>query len=238
MLIEQLALADLHAISANTDGATVIVPKDKLSVYNEVCKNWENRTRYGLEYTYYKLYARRDVNNYIAITGDGYVKTKGIFTKDAPLRFSNMTDPLSKGVDGPIVSIALYEYFVNNKPIEETVRNHTDIYDFCISKKIDDKFTNEFHYIKDGDLVIDTLQKSVRYYVSKTGGSLFKVDKATNAYSNYEASKTVTMFNDYIEHDTMVQYNIDYAYYINRIQKVVNEIINPQLSLWDSQYYA
>ena len=145
-----------------------------------------------------------------------------------------MTDPLNKGFDKPIVSIALYEFFVNNIPITDTIRNHIDIYDFCISKKIDDKFTNEFHYIKDGKHVIDILQKSVRYYVSTSGGTLLKVVKETGSQSNYEAGKQVTIFNDYLERADILEYELDYAYYINHVQKVINEIINPQLSLWDS----
>jgi len=231
MLIERLALSGLHTISANTDGITVIVPKNELSKYQEICKSWEADTRYDLEYTYYKKYARRDVNNYIAIKDDGDVKTKGIFIKDWPSKFSNMTDPLNKGFDKPIVSIALYNFFVDGTPIEDTIRNHTDIYDFCISKKIDDKFTNEFHYIKDKEHAIETIQKSVRYYVSTNGGTLLKVDSQTKAVYNYEAGKAVTIFNDYVEKD---DYKLDYAYYINQVQKVINEIINPQLSLWDS----
>ena len=234
MLIERLALSDFHTISANTDGVTVIVPKDRLEEYKAICKQWEVDTRYELEYAYYKLYARRDVNNYIAVYRDGGVKTKGVFIKDWPKKFSNMTDPLNKGFDKPIVSIALFEFFVNNTPIADTIKNHTDIYDFCISKKIDDKFTNEFHYIKDGNHVFDRLQKSVRYYVSTSGGSLLKVDKETGGQSKYEVGKNVTIFNDYVERENITDYGIDYSYYINHVQKVINEIINPQLSLWDS----
>jgi len=234
MLIERLALSDFHTISANTDGITVIVPKDRLEEYKAICKQWEVDTRYELEYAYYKLYARRDVNNYIAVYRDSGVKTKGIFIKDWPKKFSNMTDPLNKGFDKPIVSIALFEFFVNNIPIADTIKNHTDIYDFCISKKIDDKFTNEFHYIKDGNHVFDRLQRSVRYYVSTSGGSLLKVDKVTGSQSKYEVGKTVIIFNDFVEKESITDYEIDYTYYINHVQKVINEIINPQLSLWDS----
>jgi len=232
MLIERLALSGFHTISANTDGVTVIVPKNRLDEYNAICNQWELDTRYQLEYAYYKLYARRDVNNYIATYREGGVKTKGLFIKDWPKKFSNMTDPLNKGFDKPIVSMALYEFFVNNTPIADTIRNHTDIYDFCISKKIDDKFTNEFHYIKDGQHIIDKLQKSVRYYVSPSGGSLLKVDKETGGQSNYEAGKAVTIFNDFVEKESIADYGIDYTYYINHVQKVINEIINLQLKLF------
>lgn len=221
MLIEDLVLHDFQVISANTDGVTVIVEREREEEYYEVCRNWETKTRFNLEYTYYTKYARRDVNNYIAIQDNGQVKTKGIFL--------NYID-FNKGYDKPIVSLALYEYFVNNTPIETTIRQHKDIYDFCIAKKIDDKFTNEYHYIKDGKLQVERLQKSVRYYVSNSGGSLLKVDENGNK-TNYESTKVVTVFNDYVEKD-ISEYNIDYAYYINQTQKVINEIINPQLSLF------
>ncbi len=233
MLIERLSLAGLQTISANTDGITVLVPTDKLDQYKQICNDWEQDTNYMLEYAYYSKYARRDVNNYIAIKEDGSIKTKGIFTKDWPARFGNMTDPLNKGFDKPIVSIALYNYFVEGTPIKDTILNHTDILDFCIAKRIDDKFTNEYHTITNGELTKDTLQKSVRYYVSTTGGSLFKKDEKGSLF-NYEAGKTVVIFNDYVDLGDIHNYNLDYAYYIHAVQQVVDEIINPQLSLWDN----
>ena len=149
---------------------------------------------------------------------------------DKNTKFNNSTDPLNRGWDKPIVSTALYHYFVNQVPIEETIRNHKDIYDFCIAKKIDTKFTNEYHYIKEGKQQIDILQKSVRYYVSIGGGTLLKTNRAENVIEQYEANKTVTIFNDFVLKE---DYNIDYGYYINATYKIINEIINQQLSLWD-----
>lgn len=231
MLIERLALSGLHTISANTDGITVIVPKNMKDTYDKICADWEHETRYDLEYAFYSKYARRDVNNYIAIKTDGSVKTKGIFINEFPEKFSNMTDPLNKGWDKPIVSKALYEFFVNDTPIRDTVYSSKDIYDFCIAKKIDDKFQNEFHTLKNGELNIDKLQKSVRYYVSTDGGTLLKTDREEDKVTNYESNKRVTIFNDYVEKD-MKEYNIDYIYYIHNIQKIIDEIINPQLTLF------
>jgi len=228
MLIEQLVLNGFKVISANTDGITTMVDKDKETLYYEICKKWENYTQYELEYIYYTKYIRRDVNNYLAIKQNGEIKEKGIFTKTIPKFFSNNTDPFNKGVDKPIISIALYEFFINEVSVEKTIREHKDIYDFCIAKKIDKKFTNEYHYFKNGEYKKDILQKSVRYYVSTNGGVLLKKDYETNKIENYEVNKKITVFNDYFEGD----YNIDYGYYINNTQKIINEIINPQLTLF------
>jgi DNA polymerase elongation subunit (family B) len=221
MLIEDLVLHNFKVISANTDGVTAIVPRDREEEYYSICENWEHKTRFNLEYTYYSKYARRDVNNYIAIQTNGEVKTKGVFLDYIDL---------AKGYDKPIVSKALYEFFVNNKPIKETILSCDDIYDFCIAKKIGDDFANQFHTIVDGKHVVEKLQKSVRYYVSTDGGTLLK-EKEDGSKTNYESGKRVTIFNDYVEKD-MKNYNIDYPYYINHVQKIIDEIINPQLTLF------
>ena len=228
MLIEKLVKNGFEIISANTDGITALVKRNKLNEYYKICKDWENQHRYSLEYVYYKKYICRDVNNYLAIREDGSVKEKGVFTKTIAKKFNNSTDPLSRGWNKPIVSKALFEYFVNNIPIEDTIKNCTDIYDFCIAKKIDEKFTNEYHSIKNGQYTKDILQKSIRYYVSTNGGNLFKVDYKTGDTENYEVNKKVTIFNDYFEGN----YHIDYGYYINSAQKIIDEIINPQLTLF------
>jgi len=232
MLIEQLVLHGFKVISANTDGITAIIPKNRVDEYYKVCEKWEQNTDYTLEYAYYTTYARRDVNNYIAIKNTGEVKTKGIFIHEPAKRFNNSTDPLNKGWDKPITSIALYKYFVEGIPIEDTIINHRDIYDFCIAKKIDNKFTNEFHYLTKGILKVDTLQKSVRYYVSTKGGSLFKTNRKDNQVENYEANKTVSVFNNHVYYNNFNNYNIDYSYYIHNTRKIINEIINQQLSLF------
>jgi hypothetical protein len=219
MLIERLQLAGIHSISANTDGVTALVKKDQLDVYHDICKKWEQLTGLELEFTKYKKYIRRDVNNYIAIKEGGKIKTKGIFNNDLDFL---------KGFDKPIISIALYEYFINNKPIAETIKNHKDIYDFCVAKKIDDKFENYYNALIDNKLVAIKLQNVLRYYVSTNGVIAYKKDKENKEY-RYEAKDLVTIFDDYIKSE---DYHIDYNHYISETQKIIDEIIPPQLTLF------
>jgi hypothetical protein len=222
MLIEELTLNGFKVISANTDGVLCIVNKNKLDLYLKVCKDWENITSLNLEYSYYKKYIRKDVNNYIAIKDNDKIKQKGEFSTELNLR---------KGFDKPIISIALYDYFIHNIPIKNTILNHKDIYDFCTSKKIDSKFTNEYHYIENREPKIDKLQKIVRFYVSLNGGILYKKDEEGKII-NYCVGKYVTLFNNYIHFDNFNKYNINYNYYISETQKIIDQIINPQLTLF------
>jgi len=229
MLIEKLVLNGFKVISANTDGIVTMVPTKDEDKYKELCKEWEEYTNFSLEYSIYKKYARRDVNNYIAIKDNGDVKTKGDFT--IPDINKLYQDPLMlrRGFNKPIISIALNEYFINDTPIEETIKNHKDIYNFCTSQKTDKSFRNEYHFVENREAKINNLQQSVRYYVSKDGGSLYKRHKEDGRLINYCVGKNVTLFNDYFDSEN---YNIDYNYYINQTQKIIDEIINPQLTLF------
>ena len=229
MLIEYLTKNRFEVVSANTDGIVTIVPKNREDEYKSICKKWEEATRFDLEYTYYKTYARTTVNDYIAIKHNGDVKTKGDFNVPDMSKIHEDTFMLRRGFDKPIIAIALNEFFKNDTPIKETILNHDDIYDFCTSKKTDKKFINEFHHVKDGIACIDKLQQSVRYYVSTDGGSLYKKESESGKMINYCVGKRVTIFNDYFYSDN---YNIDYNYYIAETQKLIDEIIKPQLTLF------
>lgn len=225
MLIESLVLTGFNVISANTDGIVTIVPKEKRKLYEECCNNWINITNFELKYTKYNKYIRKDVNNYIVVKENGEPKEKGEF-----LQPENTS--LRQGVDKPIISKALYNFFIYNIPIEDTIFNENSIYMFCIAKKVDNKFINEIHYIKDNEHFVEKLQKSVRFYISTNGNTLYKVDKTTNKYINYCVGRKVTILNNNEYNKDIKDYSIDYGYYIKETQKIIDLIINPQLTLW------
>jgi DNA polymerase elongation subunit (family B) len=225
MLIEGLSLTGIKVLSANTDGIVSLVNKERLLDYELLCKEWENYTKFKLEYTGYKKYIRKDVNNYITIKGDNSIKEKGEF-----LQFEELS--LRQGIDKPIISKALYNLFVKDIPIEDTIYNEKSIYSFCIAKKTDDKFINEFHTLENNLHKIEELQKTVRFYISTNGGTLYKVDKINNKYISYCVNRKVTILNNNQDNKDIKDYNIDYGYYIKETKKIIDEIINPQLILF------
>lgn len=223
MLIERLTLGGFKVISANTDGIITIVPKDKRESYDEICRKWCEETMFELEFTEYKRYIRKDVNNYIAIHKSGKIKTKGDFT---------LTLDLEKGVDKPIVSKALYDYFVYGIKPEDTIDNCRDILQFCTAKKIDAKFNNYIFYIDNYELKSKQLQDTVRFYVSKSGDQLYKVDKKTGDKINYCVGFNVTVLNDLVTNTKFEDYNVNLNYYIAECYKVINQIEDKQLKLF------
>lgn len=229
MLIEYLGEQKFDVISANTDGIITLVPPNREEEYYDICKQWEKATSFNLEFTYYKKYVRRDINNYLSLKTDGEVKVKGDFIYPDLTKIGQDPFILRRGFDRPIIPLALNKFFIEGKPIEETIRNHKDIYDFCTSQKTDKAYTNEFHTLKDGQLNIEKVQQSVRYYVSNKGGTLYKKHNESGKMISYCVGRSLTLFNDYVEKD---DYDLDYGYYINETQKIIDQIIKPQLTLF------
>ena len=219
MLCEMLELAGFQVISANTDGVTSRVKKSMYVDYINVCKEWEHRTKMNLEYTLFSKIIRRDVNCYYNIVCDkqgkptGEVKEKGAWVRETKL---------GKGFDKPVIQKALYEYFVNDIPVENTIKHHDDIYDFCMSQKVGKQFKVEY---KD-----KPTQRINRYYIttSKEGGSLMKV-KENGQKVSLAAGQNIMLFNDYVDAD---DYQIDYQYYIRTAKEVIDFVEHEQLALF------
>lgn len=128
MLAEAIVerIKDVTMLQINTDGLTVKIKKEDLEKYYDICKEWEGDTKLTLEYVEYSKMVIRDVNNYLSIKKDGKVKYKGAFEIDKDYHKDNSFR---------VVPFALSEFFVNGIPVEETIKSHKNIYDFCGRQK-------------------------------------------------------------------------------------------------------
>ena len=233
ILIEQLEINNFEVIAANTDGLEVIVPNNKLELYYSICKEWEEKYNYSLEYIYYSNLVINNVNNYISIESSdspgspNKVKEKGLFlTHRSKI---SIADELKRAKDKPIIAESLFQYFINGiKPIE-TIKNCNNIFDFCMSEKADNKFQMEYHKIKIIDeqpiVNIEILQKTNRYFISKSGGSLIKRNKENNKFSRQAGGNNIRLLNEYIEQD-IKYYDIDTTYYMKETMKIIQNISN------------
>lgn len=220
MLIEDLHLNGISVISANTDGVVCKIPRDMESKYYEVAKRWESKSGLELEYTPYKKYVRRDVNSYITEKEDGGTKEKGAFINKVDLK---------KSYHMPIVAKSLYNYYIKNIPIRQTITECKDIMEFCISQKTGSNFAIELH-TKDG---IKDLQKTNRFFVSKNGGSMIKNDKQTGKKIGLYVGRLVTILNQYDKNKPFDEYHVDFSFYEKEALKIVDEIEPRQMSLFD-----
>jgi len=123
MLIEDMELAEIPVFSFNTDGITLKLHKDKKEEFEQICKDWEEKTAFVLEIVDYKKIIYSTVNDYLAITTDGKVKTKGDFISDFELW---------KNKSNRVIGLALQAYFTKGIKPEDFINNHKNIYDYCI----------------------------------------------------------------------------------------------------------
>ena len=217
MLIEAYELAGIHVISANTDGITSFTDISNLPKIEEINNWWMELTGYSLERTDYKKIIFSSVNDYIAIKEDGSIKLKGDYVIDFELY---------KNKSGRIIPIAIKEYFVNGIPIETTIKNHTNIYDFCIRQKSSRNFHYEGIIKSTGKTTI--YNKLIRYYVSNEGEKIYKIKNPscqTNApeKSQVEAGSWVCYICNKLEKDHPTT-NVDFNYYIERANRIINKV--------------
>lgn len=221
MLIESLELNSFEVISSNTDGITTLVPKNRRDEYDSICKEWENFCKINLSFTKYDNYIRRDVNNYM-VKYSGDIKQKGCFLDK---------QSLDKGYNTTIIAKAVNNYFLKNIPVEETITTGNNIFDYCLSEKTGNQFVMEYHYIKDDNKFIDTLQKNNRFFISKKGGTLLK-RKTDNSLHNVALGWQTTILNKYNENELNYYLsNVDHRYYIAEAKKIIDQIEDKQLTL-------
>jgi len=176
-------------IFENTDGAMYKIPRAKLDLLNKACKEVEEIVNIPLETQTCEKIIIRDVNNYINIISESNIKFKGVFEIDRDYHKNH-----SKRIN----ALALGNYFINNIPIEDTIKNHLNynsipiikewdyknnipnfyehhgIYDFCLGAKMKGQNQLVQRYWKGYDLIEEPLSKMNRYYVSNIGVELIK----------------------------------------------------------------
>ena len=222
MLYEMIceAIPEAIPLMQNTDGVETVIPRSKKQIYLDVCKKWEEITSLTLEHGTYSKLVLADVNNYIAVDEDGKAKCKGRF------EFEGLA--LHKNKSKLIIPKALYAYFVDGTLPEETLKNNNNILDYCIGGKSKGNWQQVARSIEHNQPVEYKLQKINRYYISNSGCKIIKVNKNDRREIQLEAGRWMqTIMND-IEHKDWALYDINEKYYLDAIEREINNIIGIQ----------
>ncbi len=236
MLVEKHESTGIHVISANTDGIVSLYPEELQEQYDKNCKWWEekvgNSIEGKLEFTDFQKLYQLSVNNYIAIKDDGKAKKKG--------RDFSTDHQLHRNKSRRIIPLALEKYFVEGIPVEKSIKEHTNLFDFCIGVKS----SREYHYETINPVTGENQihKKLIRYYVSKNGLKLLKVknqgsEADGNDLSECEApDKTdgrvwlCSLLNDKDSSNVPApsEVQIDYEYYIRKAKTIISYIEKPR----------
>ena len=117
---------------------------------------------------------------------------------------------------------------------EEFIKSNTNIFDFCGGVKIKGDWNFYEHKVVSGEYLIEKVQHTIRYFISKTGSKVIKKNNSDNREIQIEAGKWLqTLMIDYKE-KPFTDYDINYDYYLDKIYKEIRDLepIVTQLSLF------
>lgn len=166
------------------------------------------------------------VNSYIAVK-KGYTEAndqdKPKFIKEKGVIFTTQ-NRIGKGLYPLIIPKALHNYFLKKIPVRQTILQSTEIKDFLLFQKVNKEFDVEWNNIKQ--------QHTNRFYACKKGSYLFKIRPNTKEKIIILGSSPVMLFNDFEFKDNIQDYDINYSYYINECNKIIEELEPRQLKLF------
>lgn len=210
MLIEKLFLEDIQLIDGNTDGIFIYIHKSKKERFNEIVAEWENKTKMQMEVTKFEKIWFLNTADYFAT----YLKDGKLATKEKGLFLSEVQ--IGKGMEFPIIPIAIKKYFLKGVPFEETIYKHKDILDYCTYKKLKRSFKC-FHNNEE-------IQRVNRFYACKSGAYLYKQKwdekKARYQTDHLLKDSPVIVYNKFDNKD-IKERNINYPFYIQKAREIV-----------------
>ena len=216
-LVEELELNGIHVVSANTDGIIIKLSRDKQEVFEDITKRWNETNKMGADSESYKALYTRDVNNYFAVWENGKIEFHGALDPHQYLK------DYKKGYDMPVVAEAVFQYLYNNVPVMQTLKEHTDILDFCKTQNVGKQFEIVYDTIVEGELLSVYSQRHVRFYVSTSGVVIQKEEKNTHKRQKLASGLPVKILNT-LDDLPIEERDIDYKYYYEEAYKIINPI--------------
>lgn len=246
MIMERIP--DAKALMQNTDGIETIIPRQYVDQYMEICKEWEDMTDLELEHDEYQKLVLADVNNYIGLNNFKQIdltswreikrknphykfKVEGDKFYFAPAKMKGRFDffnlQLHKNKSKLIIPKAIYNYFIHDIMPQEYLDENKNILDYCIGGKSKGDWKQVSRYVKEGVYQEDELQKINRYYISKSGVKIIKVNKKDAREIQLESGKWLqTVFNKLKVEPKWENYNINKGYYLEAIEQEIDNVMN------------
>lgn len=244
-------------IMQNTDGIEIKIPRQYKEKYMEICAQWEALTKLELEHDEYQKLVLADVNNYIGLfnfkqvdittwreikkENPHYVfKVEGDKFLYAPVKLKGRFDfhdlALHKNKSKLIIPKAIFYYFIHNIEPKEYILKNRNILDYCIGSKSKGDWMQVSRNIAINNTIETKLQKINRYYISKGGVKIIKVNKSDGREIQLEAGRWLqTLFNKMQLNPKWEDYKVDDSYYLDGIKREIEKIDVPktiQLSLF------
>jgi len=240
----------------NTDGLETLIPREYQEKYYEICKQWEDLTKLQLEHDTYSKIILGDVNNYIAVHNYKEISKEELeelkvenphylFKQEEDKHYYAATKckgrfefhglALHKNKSFAVVPKAIYNYFVKSVDPEVTLTQNTNIFDYCAGKKIKGSWKFYAESITNREHTKEDLQKTLRYYVGRSGVKIIKHNYTDGREVQVEAGKWLQkLFIKAEKRKRFADYDINYDFYMNKIKSEIEKLqpVNDQLKLF------
>lgn len=254
MLYEMImeGIPEAKALMQNTDGLETRIPREHVDKYMKICEEWEKITNLNLEHDSYQKLVIGDVNNYIGVNNFKQVDLSTwreikknnphyVYKVDqdkfsyAPTKMKGRFDfhnlALHKNKSKLIIPKAIYSYFVHDVLPNDYLDKNKNILDYCIGGKSKGNWKQVARSIKEGTFNEKELQKINRYYISKSGVKIVKVNKVDGREIQLESGHWLQkIFNKLDIKPKWEDYNIDKAYYMKAIESEIDKILKVSIN--------
>ena len=228
MLIEELELAGISVISANTDGIVSKCPRDQVDEMYEIISAWEKRTGFDMEQAIYESLYSMSVNSYIAVKA-AYESEKEVFNTFPFLRkevekgeqfkrgvkqkglcafAGSKGSPAEKNPTNYICVDAVINYLTKGIPLEETIEWCPDVRRFLTVRRVTGGAVYKGDY----------LGKTVRWYRAKGERESIRYAENGNLVSKSTGARPLMELDGTLPHD------IDYDFYKSEAVKMLGEL--------------
>lgn len=209
-LIEHLEAIDgFELIQSNTDGLIVSLPDTDDAFYqmDDICHEWEKRSKMELEFDEITEIYQKDVNNYVFKFSNGKIEKKGAYVKELS----------ALDYDLPIVNKAVVAFMLEGVPVEKTIMSCDLLMEFQMIKKASDKYESLYH----GQRKLN--EKTVRCFASKdySDQGIYK-SKIVNGTRRFEKVENTPEHSFIWNEDVkkmMCPSDLDKGWYINLANK-------------------
>lgn len=211
----QEKIPNLKIVQLNTDGVMVEFDDEFYSDVIEITKEWEQRTGFDLEEDKVARIAQKDVNNYVEVQSDGTAKCKGGYL----VKGVSNVGAFKVNNSAVIVATAIKEYFVNGTPVEDTINNCDDVFQYQMIAKAGTKYKESYHLV-DGEK--HPVQRVNRVYATSDEryGKLYKVKAEDDSTAKIDSLPEHCI----IDNENAITIDqIDKTFYIEMAQKRVND---------------
>ncbi len=216
-LVEQLE-PHFEIVQSNTDGILVKLraendeeANNEYARLDDICHEWDQRTKMVLEFDEFKKVVQRDVNNYLIVDKDGKYKSKGgVVKKLSPLDY-----------DLPIVNKAVVECLVKGIPCEQTVMECDSLKEFQKIVKISRLYNHGLH---NG---LRLHEKTFRVFASNRSedGAIYKVkSEGSNPEKFANTPEKCFIWNDTVN-GVKCPNDLDKSWYVALAEKRVREFL-------------